>query len=182
MTVRAGEHKMGRKGAVMKNHLTIIALLILASAYALPVYAMGQGMGSGGMTGSFGSDLIEWFRSWRNGSPYTNPSGQKRKQMGEMDQQHDEDSAYLKYQIQMKERELEALLKSANPDPGKVRALHRDIRALRAEADQEQRNYELEAGKMNRGYRSGQSDGWSSYARPGRRESGGIGDGRHTGD
>jgi hypothetical protein len=82
--------------------------------------------------------------------------------MEELVQQHNEDSVYLKYQIQMKEKELDALLKSTDPDIEKVRALHRDIRELRAEADQEQRNYELEAGKMNPGYRSGNRNGWSS--------------------
>ncbi len=88
----------------------------------------------------------------------------------------------MKYQIQMKEKELDAQLESRNPDLEKVRALQRDIGALRAEADQEQRSYELEARKPNPGYRSNYSNDWSSRARIGRRGIPGMGNGGHMGD
>ena len=80
----------------------------------------------------------------------------------------------MKYQIQIKEKELDSLLKSTDPDLEKARALSRDIRELEAEADQEQRNYEFETGKMNPGYQSGNSHGRNSYGSAGRSESGGM--------
>lgn len=166
----------------MKNYLTIIAILILGLVFSLPLYAMGHGMRGGGMMGSFGSGLLDWFQSWRNGNPSTIPYSRDEKEMEERYQQHEEDSAYLKYQIQMKEKELDAQLESRNPDLEKVRALHRDIGALRAEADQEQRSYELEARKPNPGYRSNYSNDWSSRARIGGRGIPGMGNGGHMGD
>jgi Spy/CpxP family protein refolding chaperone len=167
----------------MRKLAIIVAMFMAVSTFALPVYAMGGGMGGGmsggmggsGMMGNFGSGLFDWFQKWRNGSQDTNPSGQ---QMEQLERQHDEDSAYLKYQIRMKEKELDALLNSPNPDLEKVRALHKGIQELRAEAAQEQRNYERQAGGMNPGYRPGTGNGWSSYGPPGRRGSAGMGYGQ----
>ena len=151
----------------------------------LSAYAMGRGMsgsmGGSGMMGSFGSGILNWFQKWINGSAHTNPLGEQGRQMEQLDRQHYEDSAYLRYQIQMKEKEMDALLKATNPDLEKVRALHRDIRQLRAEAEKEQRNYELKANKMNPGYPPGSSDDWSSYGSPSRRGSGGMGYGGRMG-
>lgn len=159
-------------------------LYLILSISVLPAYAMGGGMAggmSGGMGGSgmmdnFGSGLLEWFQKWRNGSGYSNPTpGQDRRQMQELDQRHDEDSVYLKYQIQMKEKQLDALLASKDPDLGKVRTLNKDIRELRAQAEQEQREYELEAGRMNRGYGPENAPGGGSYGPGGRSGSGRMG-------
>ena len=165
----------------MKKLAFIIVMFIAVSTFTFSAYAMGMGggmsggMGGSGMTGKIGSGLLEWFQKWRNGSANANPPGQERKQMGELDRQHNEDSAYLKYQIQMKEKQLDALLDSTNPDIDKIRALRKDIRELRAEADQEQRNYEREAGKTNPGYQQpGNNNGWGSYGSAGGMGSGGM--------
>ena len=167
----------------MRKLAVIVGMFMIFSLFALPADAMGGGMGSGmsggmggsGMMDNFGSGLLDWFQKWRNGSAYTNPPGQERNQIQQQDQRHDEDSAYLNYQIRMKEKQLDALLASKDPDLGKVRVLNKDIRELRAEAEQEQRNYELKAGKMNPGYGSGNSDGSSSYGSAGRSGSAGMG-------
>jgi Spy/CpxP family protein refolding chaperone len=161
----------------VRNLTAVLSILTMTVVFAIPAYAMGGGMGGGGMggggmTGNWGSGLLDWFQNWRNASGYTNSPRLDRQQMQELEKQHNEDSAYLKFQIQMKEKELDALLKSNDPDIEKVRTLHRDIRELRAEADQEQRDYELEAGKMNSEYRSDDRNGWSSYGRPGANGSG----------
>ena len=166
----------------MRKLAVILGIVVVGTIPALPAYAMGHGMGGGmgggsGMTGNFGSRLFEWFQEWQNGSGHTYPGAEQEKDMERLDQQHYEDAAYLKYQIQMKEKELDSLLKSSDPDLEKVRALRRDIRELRAEADQEQRNYEIEAGELNRMYRPGNGDGWSSYGSAGRSGSGGMGRG-----
>ena len=162
----------------MRKLAIIAAMFMTLSTFALPVYAMGMGggMGGSGMMGSIGSGLHDWFQRGRNGSGYNNPSGQQDQQMRQLEQQHNEDSAYLKYQIQMKEKELDALLQSPNPDVEKVRTLHKGIQELRAEAAQEQRNYERQAGRMNSGgYGSGDRSGGSSYGPAGGRGTGGMG-------
>jgi Spy/CpxP family protein refolding chaperone len=174
--------KVGERNVAMKKLAVILGIVMVATTSAFPAYAMGHGMGGGmgggsGVTGNFGSRLFEWFQKWQNGSGYTNPRGEQEKQMERLDQQHYEDSAYLKYQIQMKEKELDALLKSTDPDLEKVRALRRNIRELRAEADKEQRNYQAEAGELNRIYRPDNGDAWSSYGSAGRSGSGGMGRG-----
>jgi hypothetical protein len=154
----------------MKRLTMIFGIMMLAPLFAIPAYAMGGGMGGGtrgdGMTSSWGSGLLDWFQKWRNGGDYTLPPVEEKNQMEELDQQHDEDSAYLKYQIKMKEKQLDALLGSSDPDIQKARTLSKGIRELRDEADQEQRRYEVEAGKMNPGYRSGTGNGWSAYTPP----------------
>ena len=167
----------------MKNLGVVAVMFMTVSFFTFSAYAMGMGggmgggmsggMGGSGTMGNLGSGLLDWFQKWRNGNANTNQPGQERKQVEELDRQHNEDSAYLKYQIQMKEKQLDALLESPNPDIQKVRALRKDIRELRAVADQEQRNYEREAGRMNPGYRSDNSDRWSSQGSPGRSGSGG---------
>jgi Spy/CpxP family protein refolding chaperone len=170
----------------MKKLAFIAAIFLIFWTFTLSAYAMGGGMRGGmggGMSGGMGgsgmrnnsvSSLLDWFQKLLNGNAYTN---QPDEQIEQLKQQHYEDSTYLKYQIHMKEKELDALLKSTNPDLEKVRALHRDIRELRAEADQEQRNYERKAGKMNPGYRSGGSDSRDSHGSSGRRGRGNMGHG-----
>ena len=128
------------------------------------------------MTGNFGSGILDWFQRGRNGSGYNNPSGQQGQDMVPLEQQHNEDSAYLKYQIRMKEKQLDALLNSNNPDLDKVRGLRRDIQELRAEADKEQRSYESQAGRMNPGvYGPGDLSGPDPYGSVRRQGSSGLG-------
>jgi hypothetical protein len=173
----------------MKGLSLILGIMMLTTVFAVPVYAMGGGMGGGmagsmggGMTDNFGSGLLDWFQEWRNGDRYTNQRPQEGQQTDELDQQHYEDSTYLKYQIEMKEKELDALLNSKDPDIEKARTLNRDIRALRAEADREERNYELQAGRMNPGYQSGGRNGWASYGSSVGRGSRGMGNAGGMGD
>jgi Spy/CpxP family protein refolding chaperone len=155
----------------MKNLAVFLGIVMLAAAFAVPAYAMGGGMG-GGMMGNWGSGLLDWFQKSRNGNRYSNPREVEKRQMEELDRQHHEDSVYLKYQIQMKEKELDSLLKSKDPD----------IEKVRAEADQEQRNYELERDKMSPGYQSDNRNAWSSYGAPGPSGGRGMGYGGQMGD
>jgi len=169
----------------MKRLALIFTVAIATAAFAIPAYAMGGGMGggmSGGMGGSgmmsnSGSGLLDWFQNWWHGGQYAQPPGGEGEEMQALNRQHNEDSVYLKYQIQMKEKQLDALLESNNPDIEKVRHLRKGIRELRAEADQEQRNYELEANKLNRGYRPDNSGGGTFNVSPGRSENGRMGSG-----
>lgn len=173
----------------MKKLAIIASIFLTVSTFTLSVYAMGGGMGGGmsggtggnGIMSNFGSSLLDWLQKWRNGNESNHPVGRDRRQIEELDRQHYEDSAYLKYQIQMKEKELDALLKTTDPDIEKVRAIHKDIQELISLADQEQHNYELEAGKNSPEYRSDGSDNWYSYGSPESRERGKMGYNRGMG-
>ena len=93
----------------MKKLAFIVAIFLTVSTFTLSAYAMGGGMsggmGGGGMMGSFGSGILNWFQKWINGSAHPNPPGEQGRQMEQLDRQHNEDSAYLRYQIQMKEKD-----------------------------------------------------------------------------
>ena len=125
----------------MKKMAIIATIFLILSTFTLSVYAMGGvmsgGMGGSGIMSNFGSSLFDRLQKWRNGDESINPLGQGRNQIEEQDRRHYEDSAYLKYQIQMKEKGLDALLKTNDPDIDKVRAIHRDIQELRSLAEQE---------------------------------------------
>ncbi len=166
----------------MKTLAIIVALFMTFSTFALSAHAMGGmgggmpgGMGGSGITGAFGSAIFKLLQKWQHGNQDITPPGLDGKNMEDLTRQHDEDSAYLKYQIRMRERDLDAVLNSADPDIEAIRALRKDIRELRATADQEQRNYERHAGRMNPGYGPGRNDGGNSYAPAGGRGSGGMG-------
>ena len=166
----------------MKKHVTIIGILILAFISALPVYAMGHGMGGGGMTGSWGSGLMDWLQRFQNRGYYNGSADQEGRKTEALNRKYDEESSTLREQIQRKERELEVLLNATDPDIEKMRALHGEIRGLRELLDEKQRTYDLEARRTNSGVPSENRNGWSSYAPSGRRDSRGMGYGRHMGD
>ena len=166
----------------MKKYVTIIGILILAFISTLPVYAMGHGMGGGGMTGSWGSGLMDWLQRFQNRGYYNGPADQEGRQMEALNRKYDEESSTLKEQIQRKERELEVLLNATDPDIEKMRALHGEIRGLRAQLAEKQRTYDLEARRTNSGVPSENRNGWSSYAPSRRRDSRGMGYGRYMGD
>jgi len=166
----------------MKKYVTIIGILILASISTLPVYAMGHGMGGGGMTGSLGSGLMDWLQRFQNRGDYNGPADQERKPMAGLNRKYDEESTPLKEQIQKKERELESLLDATDPDIEKIRTVHGEIRGLKAQLVEKQRTYDLQARGPNSGYPSENRNGLSSYAPSERRDSRGMGYGRHLGD
>lgn len=108
----------------MKKYITIIGILILAFISTLPVYAMGHGMGGGGMMGSWGFGLMDWLQRFQNRGYYNGPADQEERQREALNRKYDEESSTLKEQIQRKERELEVLLNATDPDIEKMRALH----------------------------------------------------------
>jgi hypothetical protein len=150
----------------MKISAIIFGIILISATTIIPAQAggmgggigggMGGGMG-GGTMGNLGNALMNWFQKWQNERRDTASHNDQSKQIEELNKKHYEDSLNLKYQIQMKEKELESLLKSTNPDIEKLRAVNREIHELRSLAEQEQRNYELEMDRMTHGYRSGSS-------------------------
>ncbi len=151
----------------MRKLTGILGILMMAVAFAIPSYAMGGGMGGGGMGGG-GMGGGGMMGNWGSGAmgqgsrEYSNPFDQGRERMQELDHKFYEESVNVKAQIQTKEKELDRLLNSPNPDIGEVKALHAEINDLRANLAEEQHNYDLEAARINSGYQSGNGDGWSS--------------------
>ena len=132
----------------MKKFSLILIFVMSIFISALPVYAMGGGMGGmgggGGMMGNWGSGLTDLFQRFQNRNDYNGPDYRDRDQMERLDQRRYAETANLKGQIQRKEQELEALLNAKDPDIDKIRALHGEIRGLRAELAERQGGYNLQ--------------------------------------
>lgn len=166
----------------MKKYIIILGILVLASIHALPVYAMGHGMGGGGMTGNRGSALMGRPQGFQNRNDYNGPADQEKKQMEALDRRYDQEADILNEQSQRKERELEALLKASDPDIEKIRTLHGEIRGLRSQLAEKQRTYDLQARGTNSGIPSENRSEWSPYSPSGRHDSHVMGYGQHRGD
>jgi Spy/CpxP family protein refolding chaperone len=142
----------------MRNLALVLGMLMMVATFSVPPYAMGGGMGGGGMMSGGGYGMMG-----QGSGNYGNRPDQRGQQMQELNQRFYEQSANVKAQIQTREQEMDALLNSSNPDMGKVKTLHTEITALRAKLAEEQRDYDLEAARINSGYGSGNGNGWGSY-------------------
>ena len=179
---RLVEYGMKREGVVMKKFVAIIGILFLLCVSTIPVYAMGHGMGGGGMMGNWGSGLMDWLQRFQNWGDNSGPMDQERRQMEAFNRKYEEETAILKGQIQRKERELETLLNATDPDIEKIKTLHKEIRGLREKLAEKERTYHLRARGPNSEVPTENRNNCSSNVPSGRRGSRGMGYGRHMGD
>jgi hypothetical protein len=160
----------------MKIFAVILGVILISTFTTVSAHAGGMGGGGmagggiggdgsmgGRMMGNWGTGLENLLQNWQDRKENTISHNEQRKQMQELDQQHNEDSAYLTYQIQMKEKQLDALLESTGPDIEKIKALRKNIRELRLVVDQEQRQYERDAWGLNNDYGSDYRNGQAPY-------------------
>ena len=166
----------------MKKYIIGLGFLILASICASPAHAMGHGMGGGGMTGNWGSALMDFLQHFQNRDDYERATDQDRREREALDRKYDQETAIMKEQIQRKERKLEGLLKAEDPDIEKIRSLHGELRDLRSQLAEEQRVHNLHARRTNSGTPSEERDDWNPYAPPGNPDSHGMGYGQQMGD
>jgi zinc resistance-associated protein len=139
----------------MTKITTIIGILLLAGAVAVPVMAWGPHWGGGGhhMMGYWGSSP-----EYGRGS-YGNLTSEQKTKLEALDRKFYNETKELRDQIWTKSRELDVVLNSSNPDIEKAKALHNDIRALRAELDEKMLTYDLEARKILPDRRLGYGNG-----------------------
>ena len=155
----------------MKKLATTLGILLLIGVLAAPVFAY---RGSwGGWSGGPGS-------CWQDSEPYDNLTESQNAELGRLEQKFSNDTAKLRDEIWAKSEELNTLLNEADPDGKKVKALQKEITALRAEMDRQRIDFELKARKIapNSGYSRGYSRG---YGRHMMGYGGGYGHGRHHG-
>ena len=153
----------------MKKLATTLGILLLVGVLAAPVFAY---RGSwGGWSGGPGSCL-------QDSETYGNLTESQNAELGRLEQKFSNDTAKLRDEIWAKSEELNTLLNEADPDGKKVRALQKEITALRAEMDRQRIDFELKARKIapNSGYSRGYSRG---YGRHMMGYGGGYGHGRH---
>ena len=167
----------------MKRALTIIGIVVLVAAMAIPVVAQGPGAGKGRMMQGYGP-----------GDPGNNPrwgwddklTDEQRTQLDKLHQKFFDETAALRSQRAAKHSELNILMNTSNPDFEKAKALQKELSDLRAKMDQEKIKLFAEERKINpdvrfaRGWSRGGMKGGGPYA-SGRSMGYGRGMGRGTG-
>ena len=127
----------------MKKLITVIGILLLVGAVAVPVMAWGPGRGWGHpMMGCWGSGP-EYERG-----DYGNLTSEQRSRLDTLERKFYEETKDLRDQVWTKSRELDSVLNSSNPDLDKAKALQKEISDLRAKLDEKTVTYELEARKI----------------------------------
>lgn len=130
----------------MKTILIILSIVLVVGFLAYPAFSDGHGWGWGHhMRGS-------WDRDHRyghmHGWGYGNLSDAKRGKLEELDRKYYQETEGIRNQIVNKSDELDELLDSQNPDMERARDLQREISDLKADLDQKELNYDLEARKI----------------------------------
>lgn len=130
----------------MKTILTILGIVLLVGVFAYPALSNGHGWGWGHHMMGF------WDRDHRYGHMYDrgygNLSDEERDKLDELDRKYYQETEGIRNQIVDKSDELDALMDSQNPDLERARELQREISRLRADLDQKELKYELEARKL----------------------------------
>jgi len=121
----------------MKRLMTILGVLVLVGAVAVPVMALGPGWGH----------MMGWGYG-PGGGGYANLTDEQQNELAALDRKFFDETKNLQDQIWTKSGELNALLNSPNPDLDKAKALQGEISDLRAKLDQERFNYDLQARKI----------------------------------
>jgi zinc resistance-associated protein len=145
-----------RGGRKMKKLTSLLGILVLVGAVAVPVFAWGPGWGHH-MMGYWGGGP-EYRSDYRNLTP------EQRSRLEDLDERFYSETTTLRDEIWRKSAEIDTLTNSPNPDLERARTLHKEISELRAKLDEAQLNYEMEARKILPEDRSGGSYG-SWYTR-----------------
>ncbi len=143
----------------MKRLVITLAIGLLITTLAIPVFARGRGWGRGGHMGGFWGGGPGSCGQYDRGYGYQGPD--KRSRQDQRGEEFYNDTAEIRNQIRTKSAELGTLLNSPNPDTEKAKSLQREISELQAKMDEKRLNYELEArksapeGSYGRGYGRG---------------------------
>ena len=140
----------------MKKLATTLGILLLVGVLVAPVFAY---------RGSWGGWSAGPGSCWQDSETYGNLTESQNAELGRLEQKFSNDTAKLRDEIWAKSEELNTLLNEANPDVKKVRALQKEITALRAEMDRQRIDFELKARKItpNSGYSRGYSRGYGRH-------------------
>jgi Spy/CpxP family protein refolding chaperone len=126
----------------MKRTMTILAVLVLVGAVAVPVMAWYPGWGGGHHM------MGHWGNGPECGRDYGNLTSEQRSKLNALDRKFYDETSDLRNQIWAESRELDSVLGSSNPDLEKAKSLQAEISELRAKVDEKTLSYELEARKI----------------------------------
>ena len=147
-------------GLTMKSLITILGILVLVGALALPVMAWHSGWGRGHHMRGY------WDSNPEYGGYYGNLTPEQKNTVDALDRKFYDDTSELKNQIWIKSGELDSILNSTSPDLEEAKALQKELTDLRAKMDEKRLSYELEARKIVPEDRFGRAyGGWYGHHR-----------------
>ena len=160
----------------MKKLAVIFGIIFLVGAVAYPVFAHGPGWGKGGR-GAYGGWGSGPGYCYQGQGTFGNLTQEQQAQLDKLNQDFFNETNTLRNEIWTKKRELNSLLNAEQIDENKVRALHKELTALRADMSDKRLQYRLEAQKIapeagfgpgwggRKGYHKGFGPG-KGYGRP----------------
>ena len=162
----------------MKKTLTIIGIMVLVAAIALPVMAQGPGQGRGRMMQGYGPG--DPANCPRYGAWDEKLTDEQRTQLEKLHQKFFDETAAVRSQMVSKQSELNILMNTSNPDLEKAKALQKEISDLKGKMGQERIKLFAEERKINPDARFGM--GWGRGGMKGGGPcGGGMGHGRGMG-
>jgi Spy/CpxP family protein refolding chaperone len=145
-----------RKGGMeMKRVITVIGIIVLVGAFAVPASAHDRGWGKGpGMMGYQGKAP---GRDYGRGNE--NLTEEQRSQLDELRKKFFDKTSELRLEVGKKSLELNSLMTSSDPDAEKATALQKEVSDLRAKLAQERITHQLEVRKIAPDARFGRAYG-----------------------
>jgi len=127
-----------------KRIIKSVGVLLLVAALAIPVLAWAHGPRGGPTMGKWGPGP-GYMRSYYGGPVTVAP--EQRQRLQELRRKFLDETAQLRNQLWSKTAELNALLRQANPDQERLKALQGEINDLRAKLSEKALSYRLEVQK-----------------------------------
>jgi zinc resistance-associated protein len=124
----------------MKRLGIALGLALLIAAMTSPAFAWGPGCAWGG---GYGPGYQQGY-----GPGYSNLTPDQLSKLDQLNHKFYNETVPLRNELWAKSGQLQAMLNSSNPDPGKVQALQKEIGDLRTKLAQERDQYNLEARKI----------------------------------
>jgi len=112
----------------VKRTMTVATVLLLAGTLAVPVFAWGPGKGRSGGQGKYGPGAC-----WNENRPYggSNLTEEQQGQLKALHQTHVEATMPIRNKLRAKRAEIRALMLAETLDEAKVRAVQKEINAIR---------------------------------------------------
>jgi zinc resistance-associated protein len=130
----------------MKRALTVIGIVVLVAATAIPVLAQGPGAGRGRMMQGYGPGEPGAGPRWAWDDKLTD---EQRTQLDKLHQKFFDETAAVRSQLAAKHSELTILMNTSNPDFEKAKALQKELTDLKGKMGQERIKMFAEERKIN---------------------------------
>jgi Spy/CpxP family protein refolding chaperone len=154
----------------MKKIITVLGILALIGAFAVPVMAHGTNWGRGGHMmdnwGRGGHMMDNWGNhpgyGYQGGMGFSQLNEKQREELTKLDERFYTETKNLRDQYYAKSVEFETAFTAETPDRNKINGLQKELSEIQANLDQARIEYELEARKIVPGQtgRGGYSQNW----------------------